>query len=198
MSFPLLGKYISRKFLGIPTFGPGRSVSLPYALLLMQSGVLNLDVHRYVHSTQTKSHLTFILNNNDTAPFQKFTVKVLKEQCKSRGLKLSGRKSDLLQRLITYDSCSHMKRTVKVPNELRRSSLMDESIKVNKLLLSNKNPKTIDKKHFSVQKTSNIQPPCEVHPHLQPRDKIFLVGFAMLLCLWWNLELKESEPTNEH
>lgn len=54
------------------------------------------------------------MNNNDITPFQKFTVKVLKEQCKSRGLKLSGRKSDLLQRLITHDSCSNKKSSVKI------------------------------------------------------------------------------------
>ncbi|CAI4049331.1 hypothetical protein SUVZ_13G1420 [Saccharomyces uvarum] len=203
MSLSLFSKFVLQKSPGRPTLGLGRFVSLPYTSLLKRPNAPCLYVHRYVHSTQTKSHLTFILNSNDMISFQKFTVKILKEQCKSRGLKLSGRKSDLLQRLITYDSRSYMKKNSKLQNEPTSSLLADKPIKVNSTHLSEKIPKIIDKKHFSVQKASTIQSPCEVHQRfqdadLQLRDKIFLVGFVMVSCLWWNLEAQESKPTIGH
>lgn len=203
MSLSLFSKFVLQKSPGRPTLGLGRFISLPYTSLLKRPDAPSLYAHRYVHSTQTKSHLNFILNNNDMISFQKFTVKILKEQCKSRGLKLSGRKSDLLQRLITYDSRSHMRSNAKPQNEPPRSLFVDKPIKVNSTLLSEKIPKIIDKKHFSMQKVSNVQSPCEVHQHfqdanLQLRDRIFLIGFVMVSCLWWNLEAQESKPTIDH
>ena len=107
MLFSLLGRVASRQSSGIRMIRPGRSVYLPFTLLLKKFDASKISVHRYVHSTQTKSHLTFLLKNNDITPFQKFTVRILKEQCKTRGLKLSGRKSELLQRLITV-SYTHL------------------------------------------------------------------------------------------
>ncbi|QHS75283.1 Aim34p [Saccharomyces paradoxus] len=197
MLFSLLGRVASRQSSGIRMIRPGRSVYLPFTLLLKKFDASKISVHRYVHSTQTKSHLTFLLKNNDITPFQKFTVRILKEQCKTRGLKLSGRKSELLQRLITYDSASHKKSSVKV-DELRKSSLINEPIKLTEKLLSDKIPQTIEKKHYSVQKSPNIETPGEVHSHLQPRDRTFLVGFFLLSCLWWNLEPQESKPIIDH
>ncbi|CAI4035482.1 hypothetical protein SMKI_13G1310 [Saccharomyces mikatae IFO 1815] len=194
MSSSILGIIGSRKSLGILTVGLGRSVSLPCTFLLKRSEAFGVSLHRYVHSTQTKSHLIFLMKNNDMTPFQRFTVKVLKEQCKSRGLKISGRKSDLLQRLITYDSYSHTKRSIKVDGG-RKDTLINERIKIDRSLLPEKMSKTIEKKYSSVQKLPDVQPPYEVHLHLQPRDRIFLIGFFMLSCIWWNLETQESEPT---
>ncbi|CAI4047910.1 Aim34p SKDI_13G1380 [Saccharomyces kudriavzevii IFO 1802] len=195
MSLFLSPKFASRKSLDLLTFRLGSSVSLLCTPLLKRPDVFNLSARRDVHSTQTKSHLTFLLNNNDITPFQKFTVKVLKEQCKSRGLKLSGRKSELLQRLITYDSSSYIKRNAKIAKVPRRSPMTDKPTKANEISIGDKIPKTIDRKHFSMQKKSSIQFPCKDHPYLQPRDKFFLLGFVMLSCLWWNLELQESKPT---
>lgn len=96
------------------------------------------------------------MNNNDITPFQKFTVKVLKEQCKSRGLKLSGRKSDLLQRLITHDSCSNKKSSVKINEPKKKRILINDPIKITKKLVSDKTFRTIEKNISSLQNTPVI------------------------------------------
>ena len=198
MSISLLGRIVSQQFSGIRADEPGRSLYLPFTLLLKQPGAYKVSLHRYVHSTQTKSHLSFLMNNNDITPFQKFTVKVLKEQCKSRGLKLSGRKSDLLQRLITHDSCSNKKSSVKINEPKKKRILINDPIEITKKLVSDKTFRTIEKNISSLQNTPVIETPCDVHSHLQPRDRIFLLGFFMLSCLWWNLEPQESKPTIDH
>ncbi|SCU87494.1 LAME_0D10286g1_1 [Lachancea meyersii CBS 8951] len=71
------------------------------------SGVLPLSSVRLVHSTPRKDHTT-LLSNDKLASFNVLSLKALKNECRNRGLKLSGRKGELVDRILAFENSKSM------------------------------------------------------------------------------------------
>ncbi|KAH3903303.1 Aim34p SCDLUD_000928 [Saccharomycodes ludwigii] len=59
---------------------------------------------RFVHNTNKQDHTTLFNTSNDK--YSKMSLKHLKIECKNRGLKVSGKKSDLISRISAFESSS--------------------------------------------------------------------------------------------
>ena len=60
-------------------------------------------ITRMVHSTPKQDHTT-LLSNDRLANFNVMSLKALKSECRTRGLRVSGRKGDLVDRILAYES----------------------------------------------------------------------------------------------
>ncbi|SCU80886.1 LADA_0B10044g1_1 [Lachancea dasiensis] len=72
----------------------------PIANLLQRSYVPSA---RHVHSTLKKDHTT-LLSSDKLSRFNVLSLKALKGECRTRGLKLSGRKSELVDRILAFEN----------------------------------------------------------------------------------------------
>ncbi|AET38553.1 Aim34p Ecym_3039 [Eremothecium cymbalariae DBVPG len=79
------------------------------------SSASNFSV-RTVHNTPKKEHTSLISNNKKYAAFTVMSLKSLRNECRSRGLKVSGKKSELVERIMAFES-------------ERQSSLLDSLMK---------------------------------------------------------------------
>ncbi|SCU91177.1 LAFA_0F02278g1_1 [Lachancea sp. 'fantastica'] len=71
----------------------------------IRSRVLQLSSRRLVHSTPRKDHTT-LLSNDKLASFNVLSLKALKNECRNRGLKISGRKGELVDRILAFENTS--------------------------------------------------------------------------------------------
>ncbi|SCU81759.1 LAMI_0B07558g1_1 [Lachancea mirantina] len=60
-------------------------------------------MRRSVHNTSAQSHTT-ILSSDKLASFNIMSLKALKNECRSRGLKVSGKKLELVERIMAAES----------------------------------------------------------------------------------------------
>lgn len=57
---------------------------------------------RQVHNTKKNEHSPLLTNDSHSA-FTRMSLKTLKNECRSRGLKVSGRKSELVDRILLFE-----------------------------------------------------------------------------------------------
>lgn len=75
---------------------------------------------RSVHNTKKNEHTT-LLNSDKHGMFTRMSLKALKNECRSRGLKVSGRKSELVERILMFEGKTmqgiHTSSTKKAKND---------------------------------------------------------------------------------
>lgn len=93
-----------RKVKSLPTLRALSGVSnpimrppTPRLFLIQASGA------KYVHNTPKKDHTT-LLTTDKHASFNVMSLKALKNECRSRGLRVSGKKAELVDRILTFEN----------------------------------------------------------------------------------------------
>ncbi|CUS21715.1 LAQU0S03e09032g1_1 [Lachancea quebecensis] len=97
--------------------------------------VLRRISNRLVHSTPKKDHTT-LLSNAKLATFNVMSLKALKNECRTRGLKISGRKGELVDRILAFET-SGLLADEPIKNTARQ-------IHITKCARSRSNPKPVD------------------------------------------------------
>lgn len=93
---------------------------------------------RFVHDTKKKDSTTLVTSEKSSMAFHKMSLNTLKNECRSRGLKVSGRKAELVSRITsnqglnelrllkhTVPSCDPKKMTINTPK--RASGKLDQT-----------------------------------------------------------------------
>lgn len=93
---------------------------------------------RSVHDTKKKDSTTLVTSDKSSMAFHKMSLNTLKNECRSRGLKVSGRKAELVSRITsnqglnelrllkhTVPSCDPKKMTINTPK--RASGKLDQT-----------------------------------------------------------------------
>ncbi|CEP63397.1 Aim34p LALA0_S08e01508g [Lachancea lanzarotensis] len=83
------------------------------------SGILQLSARRLVHSTLRKDHTT-LLSNDKLASFNVLSLKALKNECRNRGLKISGRKGELVDRILAFENSKSLPGTSSIASSVRQ------------------------------------------------------------------------------
>ncbi|SCU79473.1 LANO_0A06370g1_1 [Lachancea nothofagi CBS 11611] len=97
MNLPTLFQHFGARIFK-PTPGTLRLMTCSRILQSSYSSAL-----RQVHSTAKKDHTT-LLNSDKLATFNVLSLKALKNECRTRGLKISGRKGELVDRILAFEN----------------------------------------------------------------------------------------------
>lgn len=93
-------QFYSQQWKGVLTgFRPLTMVSPRFSMFLVPRRISC----RFVHSTPKKDHTT-LLSNDKLATFNVMSLKALKNECRTRGLKISGRKGELVDRILAFET----------------------------------------------------------------------------------------------
>lgn len=61
---------------------------------------------RSVHKTEKKDHTSLITSESKHVAFHKMSLNALKNECRSRGIRVSGRKAELVDRITSHEGSS--------------------------------------------------------------------------------------------
>ncbi|KAH3672362.1 hypothetical protein WICMUC_004334 [Wickerhamomyces mucosus] len=76
---------------------------------------------RLVHETSKKNSSSLL--NTKSSEFSLMSLNTLKQECRKRGLKVSGRKSELISRISTYETSFSTKQVASISTSTRPSTL---------------------------------------------------------------------------
>ncbi|VEU21045.1 DEKNAAC102019 [Brettanomyces naardenensis] len=117
----------------------------------------NKFIHRAVHSTSKKETILLDLNNDSRAKYASMNCQGLKMELKRRGLRVSGKKLDLIQRLCQADSSQ----LTKSSSTSTRSFSTTMETPTERAKKSKRRTKKVQKRELSTQKHETVAKPSE-------------------------------------
>lgn len=89
---------------------------------------------RFVHNTNKKHHTSLITSDVKHLAFHKMSLNALKNECRSRGLKVSGKKAELVDRITSYQGSTEEKAAKTNKRKISSSQLKRRSLHTSKIV----------------------------------------------------------------
>lgn len=197
-----------------------RMARSPWGKYSVQSTMrASVGLLRSVHNTSKKDHTSVITTDLKHSTFHKMSLSALKNECRSRGLKVSGKKAELVERITSFNGSGHkiqpvkkekmstvsiakkpaakvrLRATIEVPKSQKMSTtsvLTDSKVSKPSLTISN----APDSKRATDTQATNqtkLRDTVVVQDQLTWRDRIFLMGFAGVAMVWWGAQSSDEE-----
>ncbi|QLL35068.1 hypothetical protein HG536_0H04440 [Torulaspora globosa] len=193
-----------------------------YAVSIRSTMNASIGLFRSVHNTSKKNHTSLITADMKHSSFHKMSLNALKNECRSRGLKVSGKKAELIDRIMTFNGSSGNKAAkmqrmstaspvrgptaavkLKVPtSSIEMCKTREVSTASGKLDFQTKSfsPLNINSATDSAiatdtqaTKQADLRDNIVMGDELTWRDRLFLAGFATVALLWWGAQSSEKE-----
>ncbi|QEU60071.1 Aim34 [Kluyveromyces lactis] len=84
---------------------------------------------RQVHNTKKNEHSP-MLSSDSHASFTRMSLKTLKNECRTRGLKVSGKKTELVERILLFEGSSSKKLHTSAVQQAKNDSSHIDSMKI--------------------------------------------------------------------
>lgn len=176
---------------------------------------------RQVHNTAKKHHTSLMTSDVKHSTFHKMSLNALKSECRVRGLKVSGRKAELVDRITSFEgkakpvqkrhiNTKHPSKVDSKPKETVSKQLFDITTDVRTTIprsvftmktpsLKEQAPRlggnTLKSENVTNTKTTDqtvLGDTIFVEEKLTLKDKLFLLGFGTITALWWGSESGEQ------
>ncbi|QLQ82191.1 hypothetical protein HG537_0G04460 [Torulaspora globosa] len=193
-----------------------------YAVSINSTMKASIGLLRSVHNTSKKNHTSLITADMKHSSFHKMSLNALKNECRSRGLKVSGKKVELIDRIMSFNggggkivekkqkmsTVSSTKKArdavnLKVPKPsvvIRQtrdvptaSAIADFSTKSHTSLNVSNALGSAIATDTQATKQMDLRDNIVIRDELTWRDRLFLAGFATVAALWWGAQSSEKE-----
>lgn len=132
---------------------PGISIGrLP--LLAVSRSNFSYSAIRFVHKTEKKDHTSLITSDNKHVAFHKMSLNALKNECRSRGIRVSGRKAELVDRITSHEGNSERSSINSLKEAPLKKRSPKRSIHTSKAINDSIPDKVVPKQMFETIKTS--------------------------------------------
>lgn len=191
-----------------------------YAVSIGSAMKTSIGLFRSVHNTSKKNHTSLITADMKHSSFHKMSLNALKNECRSRGLKVSGKKSELIDRIISFNGGKKVEKKqrmstatpvkgaaaavkVKDPSspvitsKTREVSTASTIPDLNAKPLTSLNISSASDSGIATDTQATKQPDLRDNivrgDELTWRDRLFLAGFGTVAVLWWGAQSSEKE-----
>lgn len=193
-----------------------------YAVSIASAMKTSIGLFRSVHNTSKKNHTSLITADMKHSSFHKMSLNALKNECRSRGLKVSGKKSELIDRIMSFNGGGGKKvekkqrmstatpvkgaaaaAKLKVPSspvitsKTREVSTASTIPDLSAKSLTSLNISSASDSGIATDTRATKQPDLRDNivrgDELTWRDRLFLAGFATVAVLWWGAQSSEKE-----